>query len=852
MSARRTGVIMSLIVLLAASLQLGLWVTAHDLVRLTLAFLVIVLLPGLGWLVALGTRPAGGSGLAPAWALPIGVAWAGLLVWGCHLTGIPFTRLIVISGGLAVLPWVAAWRLAPREPQLVPTPEPKSIGASIAIALAAIVAALHSALLGTPLTLNSDSPDHIGTIRRMLESGNAFPTDAFFRDAGAAGADPRKGLWHPVVAWIAGTAGVDPVVAWRGLPMLLSPLFVLNAAALGALLRGPRTAAFAAWALLLTYGGSLASPYLRESVFSTKLADQFAFAVIAALLMDLARPSARIRMTVVALLLGAVLTHVFAVIHLGVVGGALALGLVIRDGWRSIELKRLASTASLAVLAVVPFLAWRMLGAYAPGNIIHLEPQGLLEVGRGLRTVSPGVLWDWMGLAWLVLPASVLAMWRHAWKTPVLLLLTTTVAVIVLLFFPPVVMVLQPKLGYLLMRFVWILPLSVALAFALDVTLLRLNARSWWSRTIGVLTLAGLAVVLRAPIEDAVLVMLDPERWRAQERAVSGPAWTDAMGWMDRNLPEGTVILSDPATSYLVPMMTRHHVATLLDQHSSPNDPHALDRILDARDALDPHGSWSRAREVFTRWGVTTIALNGRFAVSPGLDYWSPDAAWFRAASARLDRESAAFPRLWACPDFVVYGIDRAVLDTLSTAVEPRPGLRSLEPGESARVPRVGEDVDLVSFSLSRRHLTPGDTLLARFEWHVRSPRPVGQYDLFARFDRAVPADGRSHPLLAKPMRKLIERRNGERYRFRFDHTPTGGSFGVDRWLPGTVVSDSLAIVIPFDVAPGAWQVQVRLRRQPHYPNYRLRDYFADRDYYSGVPVDSIWIGRRDPERGGE
>jgi hypothetical protein len=50
-------------------------------------------------------------------------------------------------------------------------------------------------------------------------------------------------------------------------------------------------------------------------------------------------------------------------------------------------------------------------------------------------------------------------------------------------------------------------------------------------------------------------------------------------------------------------MLTRHWVTALVDQHSSPNDPHALDRILDARDALDPYASWARTAEVVRRWG---------------------------------------------------------------------------------------------------------------------------------------------------------------------------------------------------------------------------------------------------------
>ena len=50
-----------------------------------------------------------------------------------------------------------------------------------------------------------------------------------------------------------------------------------------------------------------------------------------------------------------------------------------------------------------------------------------------------------------------------------------------------------------------------------------------------------------------------------------------------------------------VPMLTRHWVTSLVDQHSSPDDSLALARILDARDALDPYAPWERTAAVVRR-----------------------------------------------------------------------------------------------------------------------------------------------------------------------------------------------------------------------------------------------------------
>src|SRR5262249_14529649 len=150
------------------------------------------------------------------------------------------------------------------------------------ILLAAAFASWHAARLGTPMTYSSDSPDHVGTIRRMLAEGDPFPLDAFFRDAGRLGADPRKGLWHPEVALITRLSGLDPFDVWLLLPALIAPLYVLTMAGLGRLISGAPGAVIAAWALPLTYGGSLGTAALRETGFATKLADQLAIVALVA------------------------------------------------------------------------------------------------------------------------------------------------------------------------------------------------------------------------------------------------------------------------------------------------------------------------------------------------------------------------------------------------------------------------------------------------------------------------------------------------------------------------------------------------------------------------------------------
>lgn len=354
-------------------------------------------------------------------------------------------------------------------------------------------------------------------------------------------------------------------------------------------------------------------------------------------------------------------------------------------------------------------------------------------------------------------------------------------------------------------------------------------------------------------LDEALVALRDPGRFGRWERDHSFRRWEDALRWMDARLPAGQVVLSDPLTSYTVPMITRHYVVTLLDQHSSPSDPHALDRIMDARDALDPHAPWERVREVVDRYGVTTVFLNARLVEVPVLWYWTPRTEWFAAARARLDRHPEAFEPLFDTGDAVVYRVRRAALDTLSSAPDPRPYARPYRPGLDGVARRIADDVPaLQGFRIGPSVAERGDTLRGIARWRPAARLPRGSYVVSVRFDRELPAGFDPPRFVGKPARKILERLRGERYRFRDDHLPVGGDYGVDLWRTDEVVTDSFTVRVPPDAAPGDYVVKVRFIAQAPYPNYRLSDYFFDDDYYSGVPAGlvRVRVPGRDPLEG--
>jgi hypothetical protein len=404
-----------------------------------------------------------------------------------------------------------------------------------------------------------------------------------------------------------------------------------------------------------------------------------------------------------------------------------------------------------------------------------------------------------------------------------------------------VVALLEPRIGYLLMRFIWMVPIGALLGWLL-ITLGR-AVKGWRGRPRGwaLAALAGVALMLAPWVQDAAATLLDPARFAHADRDESPLRWRDAMRWLDRELPAGQVVLSDPATSYGVPMLTRHYVATLVDQHSSPSDSFALTRILDARDALDPYATWDRTREVVRRYRATLIVINSDFPRIPPLDFWAPSPSWAAAARARLDGAPAAFERLYDEKGFTVYRIHPAALDTLSAPPLPRP---FVVPYVADRFPigrRFADDLPVVHrMSLWPARVARGDTLSGVAEWRALSPLAGGCYRVSVRFEHALPGGFDPPAMVAKPARKLLETIRREKYRFREDHLPTDGAYGVDLWRPEEIVRDSFQLVVPGNVAAGYYRTEIRMNRSAHYPNFRLSDYFFDRDYFSGVPMG--WI----------
>ena len=148
--------------------------------------------------------------------------------------------------------------------------------------------------------------------------------------------------------------------------------------------------------------------------------------------------------------------------------------------------------------------------------------------------------------------------------------------------------------------------------------------------------------------------------------------------------------------------------------------------------------------------------------------------------------------------------------------------------------------------SLSATQVSPGDTLGVATSWSLADGAVApGSYTVIVRLDaQSMPKPPFDVSAFDKPWRKGMEKATGTRWRLRESHRVVSGVFAPDEWKPRLVVLDSTAFAVPGNMAPGNYDVRVRMIREPHYPNTTLRDYLHDDDAFSGPVVGHVRVSR--------
>jgi hypothetical protein len=319
--------------------------------------------------------------------------------------------------------------------------------------------------------------------------------------------------------------------------------------------------------------------------------------------------------------------------------------------------------------------------------------------------------------------------------------------------------------------------------------------------------------------------------------------WYDALRYLEDKIDEPGVVLSDPWTSYSVPAFTRHYVAAVPIGHASPRDAGNVYRVRDAMDVLNPYVDIDTTRELLDRYGVDYVVLNDTYTEPVVAFGWALDPQLYGARRAKFEAHPGLFHSVYDAGGVAIYRYDG---EGAASGAEPPdlPFVSKYVPALEGAVDAVFEDqFTLIGAKTDREAVERGGVVRVRCYWQKTGVEGTpAYYRVFTRFDTDYDKNALYHPAWSKVYRYGLQKLRGVRYRFRSDHNPVGSVYPPYRWTPGEVIVDEYPVRVPQDVAPGTYEIKIRMRAMPFSPNYYLRDFLCDDDVYSGVTAASIQI----------
>jgi len=706
----------------------------------------------------------------------------------------------------------------------------------VVLGLLMLQAPIGVAIVGPPMEITSDTFDHAGYVAEIARTGDPFPTTAIYLDPGPDGADIRKALLHAFYGFIVRHTGASPIDTFSACgAFLLAVMTLVVYTTSRALLRRHRLAAAIAVVLFLVatdwgVGGSL----VRAAFYPNRFGAAFLLLFVMSAMEVLNRgPVSAMRWCIV-YAFAATATHVQYGILVMFASGMLMIWKPCSPirAWGEHMIRTLRILIAAAI-GVAPFMLFRYFTAYRT-NPLHEQVQGVTYVTDTWFMADPGVVWRVIGPVGLAAILCIPPLWSRRRDVPgigygIAALVTYLCVELVPFFLTPLYSVIK----YVAFRLDALLPIYLlpAALFAIRPPGARLAKSAVWVAAI----IAALPLVSHTAFSPAIL---NAERQRSPDR------WARGLFQLAQALPPGSVIASDPVTSYLVSAFTPYHVVCTLDQHAPPNDLRVEERMTAARDIVSPYTSARDKERLIRENEVTHVVVNE--AIPPGLilNYWTLEpaaAAGTEDTFRSLRYEFEPIPLSDGLTAFRWRSEER--LSTLPRPV-PKPVVAAV-PAHARVVDKPAGEAQLAGASIHGAGIIPsGGELVVDLYWTRLGITPPGTYVVTVRFDKkdvTLPFDGKPFP---KVTRKLVETVKRERYRFRDDHMILGGLFGPDAWAEGEVVEDAVRVRIPNDLAPGRYTVQAKMRRVANQPNHWLGDYLYDHDSYTGVDIGDITVQR--------
>jgi hypothetical protein len=847
--------------------------------RIALAFFALFIVPGLS-LSSLVFRQRASIPEAACRIFAMGLLFCSVVVCAGFLPGVSYPAISAVASVLAI--GLAFFARARRTNSRDDSRSRRSEGASNgkhrplwsgALAGCVLLAVCIALFSGTgEMGWSTDSLDHVSFVRRSVESGVLFPRDSYYREGDGIAADPRKGLWHPVLSLWTYQAHASADRVWRDVPAFLS-FFAISAFLFYAIqLCGSTGCAALSLAFFFLFYGGEGIAWLTKAGFSKNVA-QIVLWIDIGFLIAYYREGKRAY-----LYAGAILACVGAAFH---VVFAMLLGVSLAAVFFYVTLLRSGAAWRRAFWRSVPFqlggmaipLAIRAPGAFVASNAIHTHMQGMLVFSRNLAIVDPAELATRYGLIFffVLLAAPFFPLVSERAERRGLAFMLYVVPVILVLD-PLVASALERRIGYLHYRILDAAPIVVILALVVAGLAARLATGGTAERGSGtvprrLLSARGaanrlaagalLALFVAFPLRTASLAVAGSVRRLVEKPSSLSASYVSLFSALEEKIPDHSVIASDPVTSYMLSAYTNHFVTVVLDQHCSPADTGAIDRLREARDLLSPAIPLSASGACLDRKGADYVLVNAD--ISKGADFFRS----FLPGYASQVRE-----KFLACPSFCTSALDldgfhlfrvrRGAFGETACAAARMGAVPCTVSGGSSGEGRidleagteVGEGISLVNLTVDNYLVHSGDTLRGHVCWNAPRKESYGlPFVVIMRIDTAFPRGALYREWYGKQYRRIIERRGGAYYRFTWRIPLMSGPAYPDMWDEGRTVRQDFALALPGLIVPGPYEIRVKVIRASYLENRSVADYLSNDDSQQGVPAGMIYL--REESRSG-
>jgi hypothetical protein len=322
------------------------------------------------------------------------------------------------------------------------------------------------------------------------------------------------------------------------------------------------------------------------------------------------------------------------------------------------------------------------------------------------------------------------------------------------------------------------------------------------------------------------------------EKQKSYLQWDDGLSYLRDNIPEGSIIVSDPLTAYSIAAFTPHYVTCIYDRHAPPVDRLATDRLEMTREILTPFAPVATSIELMESMDAEYIVLNNRLSNTESLRYWAMQPEVYFPVREKFISHENLFRRRFHRDGFLV--LEWNGREPEDVEISANPYFLQTIPPDFARIGMQAGEAKLEAYFLEKTNAGRGTELEISFVWSGNKEYRMRNYVVDVRFVHAEPDllfGGKPFPKLTRWIKEAV---TGRRYRFGVNHKILSGFLSPDAWPDNTFVLDHTTVSIPSDIATGQYIMSVALLVFGESPNKHIKDFFFENETYQGVQIGKV------------